>query len=106
MGRYLSPDPLGLEPAPNPYAYPGNPLLFIDPLGLASYGGGGVMRGLDDGQLLEAINDPDDIGSVVTIHNDSVMQGNHRISEALSRMNDPNHPGITPDTEILVLGSR
>ena len=34
-GRYLSPDPLGLEPAPNPVAYVPNPLLAADPLGLA-----------------------------------------------------------------------
>ena len=32
---YLSPDPLGLLPAPNPHAYVGNPLAAIDPLGLA-----------------------------------------------------------------------
>ncbi|MGK4580366.1 RHS repeat domain-containing protein [Kitasatospora sp. HPMI-4] len=34
-GRYLSPDPIGLEPAPDPYMYVGNPLTEIDPLGLA-----------------------------------------------------------------------
>ncbi|MEV7097435.1 RHS repeat-associated core domain-containing protein [Amycolatopsis sp. NPDC051045] len=33
--RYLSPDPLGLEPAPNPVAYVANPLVAADPLGLA-----------------------------------------------------------------------
>lgn len=33
--QYTTPDPLGLEPAPNPYAYVGNPLTSIDPLGLA-----------------------------------------------------------------------
>ncbi|MFJ1760073.1 RHS repeat-associated core domain-containing protein [Amycolatopsis sp. NPDC088138] len=33
--RYLSPDPLGLVPGPNPYAYVGNPFGQIDPLGLA-----------------------------------------------------------------------
>jgi RHS repeat-associated protein len=35
---YLSPDPLGLEPAPNPYAYVSNPLGWADPLGLAPRG--------------------------------------------------------------------
>ncbi|MEV6603178.1 RHS repeat-associated core domain-containing protein [Kutzneria sp. NPDC051319] len=35
QGRYLSPDPLGLAPAPNEYAYVDDPLVFIDPLGLA-----------------------------------------------------------------------
>jgi RHS repeat-associated protein len=33
-GSYLSPDPLGLAPAPNPHTYVANPLVFIDPLGL------------------------------------------------------------------------
>lgn len=34
-GRYLTPDPLGLAPAPNPYGYVGNPSVLVDPLGLA-----------------------------------------------------------------------
>ncbi|MEU8652302.1 putative T7SS-secreted protein [Streptomyces sp. NPDC048737] len=33
-GRYTSPDPLGLAPAPNPVAYVENPLDGCDPLGL------------------------------------------------------------------------
>ncbi|MDT0266885.1 RHS repeat-associated core domain-containing protein [Streptomyces sp. DSM 44915] len=33
--RYLSSDPLGLKPAPNPHIYPHNPLIWADPLGLA-----------------------------------------------------------------------
>jgi len=33
-GAYLSPDPLGLGPAPNPHAYVSNPQLETDPLGL------------------------------------------------------------------------
>ncbi|MBC2864071.1 putative T7SS-secreted protein [Streptomyces mexicanus] len=33
--RYLSPDPLGLAPAPNPAAYVRNPFTWADPLGLA-----------------------------------------------------------------------
>ncbi|GHJ39773.1 putative T7SS-secreted protein [Streptomyces sp. TS71-3] len=32
--RYLSPDPLGLDPAPNHHGYVDNPLKYIDPLGL------------------------------------------------------------------------
>ncbi|GAB5896254.1 putative T7SS-secreted protein [Mycolicibacterium mageritense] len=36
-GRYLSPDPLGLAPAPNPYGYPENPTTWADPWGLAPY---------------------------------------------------------------------
>ncbi|MFC7865227.1 DUF6531 domain-containing protein [Streptomyces murinus] len=33
--RYISPDPLGLEPSDNPYAYVVNALGWMDPLGLA-----------------------------------------------------------------------
>ncbi|MEU9011369.1 DUF6531 domain-containing protein [Streptomyces sp. NPDC048479] len=33
--RYVSPDPLGLEPAPNPAGYVRNPLVWSDQLGLA-----------------------------------------------------------------------
>ncbi|MFE5894936.1 RHS repeat-associated core domain-containing protein [Streptomyces sp. NPDC056462] len=33
--RFTSPDPLGLVPAPNPYAYVHNPHTWCDPLGLA-----------------------------------------------------------------------
>ncbi|MBK1789419.1 RHS repeat-associated core domain-containing protein, partial [Prauserella cavernicola] len=43
-GRYVSSDPLGLDPAPNPVAYVPNPLTSCDPLGLAPPGkcsGGG-----------------------------------------------------------------
>lgn len=35
-GRYISPDPLGLAPAANHYAYVPNPFTLADPLGLAS----------------------------------------------------------------------
>jgi RHS repeat-associated protein len=34
-GRYLTPDPLGREAGPNPHAYVPNPLVWIDPYGLA-----------------------------------------------------------------------
>ncbi|MGW5679724.1 DUF6531 domain-containing protein, partial [Streptomyces sp. NPDC003860] len=34
-GRYTSPDPLGLAPAPNPLTYVPNPWVWSDPLGLA-----------------------------------------------------------------------
>jgi RHS repeat-associated protein len=36
-GRYVSPDPLGLEPADNPVAYVCNPFAQVDPFGLAPY---------------------------------------------------------------------
>ena len=34
VGQYLSPDPLGLAPSSNPYAYVLNPCIGIDPFGL------------------------------------------------------------------------
>lgn len=34
-GRYVTPDPLGLDPAPNPAGYVGNPATMSDPTGLA-----------------------------------------------------------------------
>ncbi|WP_050515479.1 DUF6531 domain-containing protein [Streptomyces rimosus] len=37
VGRYLTVDPLGLEPADNPVAYVGNPLTWSDPYGLSPY---------------------------------------------------------------------
>ncbi|MFJ8231447.1 RHS repeat-associated core domain-containing protein [Streptomyces sp. NPDC094448] len=40
-GHYLTPDPLGLLPSPNAYAYVGNPTGEIDPLGLAAEPGTG-----------------------------------------------------------------
>jgi RHS repeat-associated protein len=36
-GRYLTPDPLGLTPAPNPHTYVSNPCILADPLGLSPY---------------------------------------------------------------------
>ncbi|MEV4559844.1 RHS repeat-associated core domain-containing protein [Kitasatospora sp. NPDC049285] len=36
-GRYTSPDPLGLGPAPNPDSYVHNPLTWADPLGLSPH---------------------------------------------------------------------
>lgn len=54
--RYISPDPLGLKPAPNPNSYVRNPSTWSDPLGLAGCDlqdlGGGWYRsqeGLDYG---------------------------------------------------------
>lgn len=51
-GRYLSPDPLGLTPAPNPATYTHNPHSWVDPLGLAPYDNR-VLQGVDH-QLREA----------------------------------------------------
>jgi RHS repeat-associated protein len=51
-GSYLTPDPLGLAPAPNPHAYVPNPHLQADPLGLMSCGGkDGRALGVDTSSL-------------------------------------------------------
>ncbi|MFF2845469.1 DUF6531 domain-containing protein [Streptomyces sp. NPDC058001] len=61
-GRYLSPDPLGLDPAPNDYAYTDNPLVWSDPMGLTPCGPGiinhyrGASQRLPGGQLGPAVS--------------------------------------------------
>ncbi|MER6411113.1 polymorphic toxin-type HINT domain-containing protein [Streptomyces humidus] len=63
----------------------------------------GYLRSMSDDHLLEAINNPDDIGGSVVIDGGAVVNGNHRLAEAFSRINDPHSPGITRDTEVLVI---
>ncbi|ALC21052.1 RHS repeat-associated core domain-containing protein [Streptomyces pristinaespiralis] len=78
-GRYLSPDPLGLVPAPNAVTYVDNPTRWIDPLGLAGC--------------------PHRNGE----HRHSVVLGvdmePHRQSESLARYlrNDPSYPNHDPN---------
>ncbi|MET0135043.1 MAG: DUF6531 domain-containing protein, partial [Kibdelosporangium sp.] len=68
-GRYVSQDPLGLGPAPDPAGYVPNPLLQVDPLGLmykAPCGAGGSgsrppkrpASDLDSGQLSQPNKKP------------------------------------------------
>jgi uncharacterized protein RhaS with RHS repeats len=42
--RYLTPDPLGLTPAPNPHTYVPNPYVLADPLGLDPAGPSPQMK--------------------------------------------------------------
>ncbi|MFI1578065.1 DUF6531 domain-containing protein [Embleya sp. NPDC020630] len=56
IARYGSPDPLGLEPADNPYTYPANPISWCDPFGLApnNYGDtGGFKVGVSPEEIAE-----------------------------------------------------
>ncbi|MEU9897710.1 DUF6531 domain-containing protein [Streptomyces phaeochromogenes] len=48
--RYLSPDPLGIAPAPNPVAYITNPHRWTDPLGLSPY------VAIDTNPMIDALN--------------------------------------------------
>jgi RHS repeat-associated protein len=54
--RYLSPDPLGLAPAPNPVAYVHNPHLWTDPLGLTPGCGEPVGRTYEEAKA-QALRD-------------------------------------------------
>ncbi|MFE0449799.1 putative T7SS-secreted protein [Streptomyces sp. NPDC058914] len=54
--RYLSPDPLGLSPAPNPATYVDNPHTWSDPLGLAPDYPGKAGRSLE-GAKADALRD-------------------------------------------------
>ncbi|MBO0802666.1 MAG: RHS repeat-associated core domain-containing protein, partial [Nocardiopsaceae bacterium] len=56
-GAYLTPDPLGLAPAPNPHAYVPNPHTAIDPLGLLKCGPH-VALGRTGEQLKDADGNP------------------------------------------------
>ncbi|QES43945.1 hypothetical protein DEJ49_25770 [Streptomyces venezuelae] len=82
-GRYTSPDPLGLLPAPNPVAYVHNPHTWSDPLGLAplchkhggdtgSPDGPGLLPGPAPQRATDMLNKvnarPDGIGKVDGYH--------------------------------------
>ncbi|MFJ1582511.1 RHS repeat-associated core domain-containing protein [Streptomyces sp. NPDC088197] len=57
VGGYFSPDPLGLDPGPNHYAYVPNPLSWCDPLGLKCLEFFSV-QGLDDAARLRGTGEP------------------------------------------------
>ncbi|MFE6036825.1 RHS repeat-associated core domain-containing protein [Streptomyces sp. NPDC056452] len=73
-GRYISPDPLGLAPAANHYAYVPNPFTMADPLGLAgcspdhTWGGKVVFAQDEHGR-------PNEMHATVT--RDMLDQGTH-----------------------------
>ncbi|MFJ8041373.1 hypothetical protein ACIRBX_12790 [Kitasatospora sp. NPDC096147] len=60
-------------------------------------------HGMDDHRLLDSMNNPDGIGGSIILGDGEVLNGNHRIAEALRRMGKPEHPLFTPDREILVV---
>jgi RHS repeat-associated protein len=163
-GRYQSPDPLGLSPQPDPYAYVHNPITWADPLGLAPYQffkkitfklsrwkeplwyvgtklvvhdnrvmfrklGGGVPQsnatvrdlmklkegnpvwearaesasGRSDTDLIQSVFQPRD-GQYMAVHPvypDTILQGNHRRRELLSRAEDPTSE-ISLDTPVFI----
>ncbi|MEU9348609.1 RHS repeat-associated core domain-containing protein [Streptomyces sp. NPDC048278] len=56
--RYVTSDPLGLTPGPNPFAYVGNPFSWIDPLGLSPCSPGtrdDALLALDRAEELQSV---------------------------------------------------
>jgi RHS repeat-associated protein len=164
-GRYQSPDPLGLSPQPDPYAYVHNPITWADPLGLAPYSqffseiafkigrwrepqwyvgtklvvhdnrvmfrklGGRVpqpnatvrdlmklregnpawetraasAKGRSDAELMQSVFQPRDgqYMAVHPVHPGTILQGNHRLRELLSRVEDP-ASDISLDTPVFI----
>ncbi|WAU13714.1 DUF6531 domain-containing protein [Streptomyces tubercidicus] len=67
--RYISPDPLGLSPAPNPASYVLNPHTWIDPLGLDCDPGDGVTnrhRPPIEGDTNYIVDNPHDWSDTIT----------------------------------------
>ena len=85
---YLTPDPLGLAPAPNDHAYVPNPLILTDALGLACGGAAGNVVKSDDELLADAAALHDagirNIGDPPSIANKRADQG---ITVATAQLN-------------------
>ncbi|MEU9445778.1 putative T7SS-secreted protein, partial [Streptomyces sp. NPDC048304] len=68
-GRYATPDPLGLGPAPNPAAYVSNPHGWIDPLGLTPCprdGASNRERPPVEGDTNYQVDNPNDLSDTIT----------------------------------------
>ncbi|MEV0341966.1 DUF6531 domain-containing protein [Nocardia sp. NPDC050713] len=73
-GRFLTHDPLGLAPAPNPDTYPHNPISWADPLGLApepcrkpTYGNGGHVDNISPADARRIQNAANSRGVVIHV---------------------------------------
>jgi len=99
--RYLTLDPLGLAPAPNPTAYVSNPMAWADPLGLAPYtvlfgqrrigaefSSAGIFRGQTIYSVADALRSgamtADDVPVQAFLHNGVLVADNNRSLAALS----------------------
>ncbi|WP_217199702.1 putative T7SS-secreted protein [Streptomyces buecherae] len=111
-GRYLSPDPLGLAPAPNPVAYVDNPRVWCDPWGLAPYEMAEVpattvrfsQNSVNDaaaiidsmhrngwkGEPIDVVRMPD--GGLTTIDNTRVLAARYTSTPVLARVWDYSAP--------------
>ena len=118
---FLTPDPLGVTPAPNPHAYVANPLTWTDPLGLAGcpatvtvkweegmpksqfkLKADALQKLSDDGKLYKAPNPVDRDGSITRQYRSDLIKRiynqfhkvNPDFSDALierTRNMDPDH---------------
>ncbi|MCQ4083999.1 type IV secretion protein Rhs [Streptomyces sp. RB6PN25] len=120
--RYATPDPLGLEPADNDYAYVSNPLFWFDPLGLGAcprtasaaqlqdfyqqaekYGKGGI-RDLESGRIrfygeVSLARNPGEMIGRRLVREWDPMTGNKRIwHETLD--NEGNVRIVRPDVNV------
>jgi RHS repeat-associated protein len=78
-GRYVTADPLGLAPSPNPHSYVGNPTTQIDPLGLHGVDASGPgssrwtsQNGVDVGTLM---GDSDNVVVLGRLEDTAVARG-------------------------------
>lgn len=62
-----------------------------------------TAKGMGNRRLLESINSPDELGGTVVLDDGVVVNGNHRLREALNRMLDPDNTFITEDTMVNVV---
>ncbi|MFI7525392.1 RHS repeat-associated core domain-containing protein [Nocardia salmonicida] len=91
-GRYLTQDPLGLVPAPNPATYPRNPTRWSDPLGLAPDCDGGIALGFSeiDGDPMALQDFASSIGA--RSYHDWPSQGDDWVNEFENFVRDPHTP--------------
>ncbi len=86
-GRYVSSDPLGLAPSPNPHAYVPNPTTQIDPLGL--HGVDVDLKAFPDVSGLRGA-DPDSVLDVIPDH--WIVETPKKVPDGI-RFRNPNAPG-------------
>ena len=84
-GRYLTPDPLGLAPAPNPYGYPGNPTTFADPFGLSPCKLDEVLKDFNNRRFrfgnVDLLLDHGDMRHILTRHHPDYWYGSVKRSQ-------------------------
>ena len=93
-GRYLTPDPLGLAPAPNQHTYVTNPQLWLDPLGLTGMPGPSPYVGNDPPQAFDTVPYRPTIGG---------LENHHGIMDAWLKNNVPGYKTRAGDSTTMAL---